>query len=636
MKKILLLVLVGISLMIEIKAQPNYNVSLLDDKLLQNANAVVRENEEIYTILDTGEATYTQHRVVTILNKNGDEYANLYDFYDKFNTITSLSGKIYDKNGKLIRKIKSDEFIDQKYDQAGQLFDDDRIKYCRPLMSLYPFTIEYEIKEKYNGFINCGYWDPVSSFDISVEHSSFKIITPNKLNIRFKKVNYTHNVLLTENDRVKTYTFQLDTFKAIEYENYSPGFSDIAPIVFCIPDYFKIDNQSGSFQSWKSFGTWEFNLCNQPNQLSDKTKSDLINLKKDAIDTIDLIQKTYQYMQSKTRYVGIQLGIGGWKPFDASVVDKYGYSDCKGLANYMKTLLNFLGIDALMALAPAGRNRNDIYWDEAFNQFNHAIVCVPNHGDTIWLECTSQTIPFGYLGTFTDDRHVLLITPGGGKLVKTITYTKDQNSEDNKINCDISHDGDLQASVNRSAHGIFYDLFEHYLYISPKEQKDDLYKEMIFANSTITELGFKAIKNRIPQLNMNFKFSVNKYATKMGSRLFLPLNVLNKKDAIGIGQKVRLSHLQLRHDYTEKDTVVFHLPNNYTLEYIPSPYEVSTPFGSYSEHVTLSEDKTLLTYIRTFTQVKGLYNPEKYKEYVQFINDVSKKDNQKVSLIGIP
>jgi hypothetical protein len=45
----------------------------------------------------------------------------------------------------------------------------------------------------------------------------------------------------------------------------------------------------------------------------------------------------YDYVQQKSRYVSIQVGIGG-KPMDASDVDRLGYGDCKGLTNYTKVL----------------------------------------------------------------------------------------------------------------------------------------------------------------------------------------------------------------------------------------------------------------------------------------------------------
>ena len=51
-------------------------------------------------------------------------------------------------------------------------------------------------------------------------------------------------------------------------------------------------------------------------------------------------------------------------------------------------------------------------------RFNHVIVTVPVERDTIWLECTSQMSPMGYMGTFTSDRNCLLIGENGGRLMQ--------------------------------------------------------------------------------------------------------------------------------------------------------------------------------------------------------------------------
>jgi len=82
-------------------------------------------------------------------------------------------------------------------------------------------------------------------------------------------------------------------------------------------------------------------------------------------------------MQDHTRYISIQLGIGGWQPFDAAFVQEHGYGDCKALSNYMVALLKTAGITAYSVLIRPGDYRYTFNESFPSNQFTHVIVCVP-------------------------------------------------------------------------------------------------------------------------------------------------------------------------------------------------------------------------------------------------------------------
>jgi hypothetical protein len=73
-----------------------YAVSRISPALLKNANAVVRFEQIRFEISNTKNATLMNHYVVTILNENGDEWANFEEYYNKFREVESVEAVLYD------------------------------------------------------------------------------------------------------------------------------------------------------------------------------------------------------------------------------------------------------------------------------------------------------------------------------------------------------------------------------------------------------------------------------------------------------------------------------------------------------------------------------------------------------------
>jgi hypothetical protein len=93
--------------------------------------------------------------------------------------------------------------------------------------------------------------------------------------------------------------------------------------------------------------------------------------------------------------------------------------------------------------------------------------------------------------------------------------------------------------------------------------------------------------------------------------------------------------MRLRYAYIDSDSIIYHLPKGYTVEFMPPPSEIKSEFGVYKSSVQ-SPDKESILYIRTLTMNDGYFPPEKYKDYVAFRKEMSKQDNTKVSLIKTP
>jgi hypothetical protein len=612
-------------------AKIKYSCENLPKELTENANAIIREWDEQFIVSDKGHATYYQHFVITILNKNADNWAYFSEHYSKLSKITSYKGFVYDASGKEIKKIKPDDFIDVGNYDYYTLYSDDRSIHYKPTINNYPCTYEFIWEEKYDGLLSYPIWYPRPGADMTVEKASFKIVMPKNITLKYKEYNIIDSVKITHIENKTEYLWQTSNLLAIENEPNTVGLNEISPYVKIVPEICEIEGYEGNISDWKSFGEFITKLNEQDNTLSEKTKLDIKQITNSTTDKREIAKRIYEYMQSKTRYVSIQVGIGGWKPFSASVVDKYGYGDCKALSNYTKTLLKEAGIESIYTLAYASTTGLDIPITFPTNYFNHAILCVPLEQDTIWLECTSQVLPFGFMGSFTHNRHVLLIKPEGGELAFIPEYKLEQNKQIRKIEVNLTDLANAPVIVKTFYSGLQYENAYRMPFLNSDEQKKEILNKIDIPNYNLLNWNYKEDKKMIPEITENLSLQVNNYTSTSGKRVFLPLNMMNKFNHIPSLLKERKTSIYFRTPYIDSDTVVYTIPANLKVEFIPEKKEVVSDFGNYKSSVTVNN--STVTYVRTMSRKSGIYPASKYKELVDFYKQVSNADNIKLSLV---
>ncbi len=159
---------------------------------------------------------------------------------------------------------------------------------------------------------------------------------------------------------------------------------------------FEFEGYAGSNADWVSLGNWIHQLQEGRLALPEEAKADVKTIVDQYANPYEQAKAIYEYMQQRSRYVSIQLGIGGFQPFDAQTVHELGYGDCKALTNYTQALLHEAGLEAYYTLVKAGKKAYTFEPEFTANQFNHVILCTVIAEDTVWMECTSQQIPFGF------------------------------------------------------------------------------------------------------------------------------------------------------------------------------------------------------------------------------------------------
>ncbi|PSL46174.1 transglutaminase superfamily protein [Chitinophaga niastensis] len=611
---------------------PTYPVSTIPAALKENAHLVKRMAETILTVNDLRDVRLTQHYVITVLDETGAKDVSLIEYYDKLQDVRSISGALFDAEGKLIKRLKQSDIKDISAVDDGSLMTDARVKAHKFYYNVYPYTIEYEVELRFNGTSRFPLWQPQEDIYCTVEQSRLVVNVPGDYALRYRSYLYKGDPVVTTDRNIKTYTWEVKQLAALKSEINPDEFYRRTPSVFLGPGNFEVDHYKGSMSTWKDFGDFIYRLNEGRDVLPDNVKQKVHELTDGLATRTDKINVLYKFVQQNCRYIGIQLGIGGWQTFDATAVATKGYGDCKALTNYMMALLKEAGIKSNWALVKAGSDAHTIREDFSSPQFNHVILCIPNVKDTTWLECTSNTLPAGYLSAFTDDRPVLLVDAQESKLLRTPHYNMNSNEQLRKMDAVVDEAGNIKITCLTTYTGLQQDnLHERLHQLSPEKQLEILRKGLDISSYDITGYGCKELGTPIPAIEERIQISGHNYATVTGKRMFLLPDILNRSGTKLDAEEARKSEIKFDYAFRDVDTVCITLPVGYKAEALPAPVMLTTKFGNYSVAIVIKDNTA--TYIRKMERKAGTFPATDFGELVKFYNTIYKEDRSRMVLV---
>lgn len=612
-------------------AQGIYEVNKIPAELSANASVVIRNEELVYEVKDPGHAVMNYKTAVTILNKSGEDASSMHEFYDMFSSIHNLKATLYDEHGNEVKEYKHADFKDRSAVSEGTLYQDDRVKYIDFSHPSFPYTVAFSYTVNYDGILNYPTWFPASSWGYAVEKSSYTFKIPETMTFKYLK----SKGLKTDSTKIKEtthYKWSCENVPAIAYEVMSSGLRNVMPWVNTAPNQFEFDNTKANIETWKGLGSWLFTLSNGGQVLTEATKARIREMIKDAKTPKEKIKILYKYLQSNTRYVGVQLGIGGFKPISAEKVSAVNYGDCKGLSNYMKALLQEAGIKSdLVVIGNGLPSLNKRY--ASMNQANHMILCVPLEKDTTWLECTSHNTPPGYIGNDNSNRTVLLITEEGGKLARTPVYAPASNFQKRSTRVNIDEEGTAEISINTRYGNAQYEENARMLFMEPTEKRKRIMNALSIPNMQISTLDYLQPDKDAAVLNETINLKCTQLLTRGGDRLFLTLNLLNRQENTITAIENRKTFFSMEYSYNDEDEIIYTLPKGYKVEFIPKDIVIESEFGKYTATVVVKENT--LVYTRKKMIIDNQYPPEKFNDFVAFYKKMYQADKQKGILAKI-
>lgn len=134
-------------------------------------------------------------------------------------------------------------------------------------------------------------------------------------------------------------------------------------------------------------------------------------------DRRETIANIYREVERRVEYLGIELGVGAYKPRAAGETFANRQGDCKDMTALMVAMLAATGIQAYPALIRPRGLGQFVIGHPSPGQFNHVLLYVPDAEGDLWLDPTAG------LGTLTAvpdvlrGRQALVVDGSGGRVI---------------------------------------------------------------------------------------------------------------------------------------------------------------------------------------------------------------------------
>jgi len=605
-----------------------YKAATIPDSLKEGANSVLRYGMEDVVIKGPGREVDKIHAIVTILNEKANDEAEIVLPYNKkFSSVSSFEMNVYDADGKAIKKYHKSDLYEHAAEDDETLVTDDKVLVIRHVVASYPSTIEIICEIDNNSFIDLGNWH-IQKEEQSIQNSAYHLTINSNSGFRYLNKNTVIKPQVTKADANDSYLWNVTNLKAVKLEAGALSWKVLPRVYFAAND-FEYYGIPGSISTWQDYGKWIQKLNADVNTLSPQRVEEIKQMTAKLSTDKEKAKYLYEYMEHNMRYVSIQLGIGGLKPFPATFVDQKKYGDCKALANYMVALLKAVNIPAYYAVVKSGPNEEPADASFPADPFDHIIVCVPFKGDTTWLECTNSNQPFGKLGAFTENRNALLITEDGGKLVNTPRSSMQDNQFNGQVHLVLDAEGGAKAEIKISGTGTYRDD-----YIGMESLKFDQQKELFIRLLKLKQpivFNFKpsADKDGVKDVNINLEFD-KFYDVKSGDKQFYHPAVFDVCAFTVPIEEKRKTDFYFDTPMQKSCVTTIDLPAGFEVESLPANQTLKFDYGNYEAGYVYDATKNQVIATAKFNITSNFIPAAKYTELQQYLDAVAKAQNKKL------
>lgn len=588
-------------------------------------HATVMSRNETFRMMTPSTGEWTVDVSILVQDGKGRSAAALLIYTDSFRSLSSFSGEITPLSGGKSVKLKQKDLV--YYSLSEGLADDSASWAYLPDLPC-PMMVHYTYKISYRkGIGSFPTFLAVSDEKVSVQKATYTVDVPEGVAIKHLSGGMEYTCVKEKGRECHRWT--LSGYPGYVEEEAMPSYLELVPYVFASPVGIDYGGYSGSQSDWKDIGSWLARMQTDCQELDPEQVDRIREMTRDCKSDAEKLAVLYRYLRSTTRYVSIQLGIGGLRPMPAREVQRTGFGDCKGLSNYLRALLAAVGVPSDYYIINSRRARL-LPGYASVDQMNHVMLAVPlpELGDTAWVECTNPVYPLGYRHSGAAGHDIVLVRDDGGRKLRIPGYPDSLSREVQRTRVSLFPDGSASLRLRRE---LYLDHVEPYLDF--REQKPDvrtriLTRAMKLHAEEVTVTGVSdnfdtyltAGRDFVPEMQIDYTMATRLYAAVNGDRMFVPLNPVAQM--LSVQKSKRVNDLIINVGSAFEDEVTLLVPAGWQVESLPKDEVFETPWGRFSSSARVTDGGIEIRQRLRFTP--GRTPASGYEDFRAFARSINK------------
>jgi tetratricopeptide (TPR) repeat protein/transglutaminase-like putative cysteine protease len=438
--------------------------------------------------------------------------------------------------------------------------------------------------------------------DEPIFRSEYVLITPKTRTFYFNKADIPGLQKLTEEKgESRIYRFVEENVPALESEALAPPMAEALQHIHV-----------STYKSWDQMGAWYWGLVKDQFTADDEVRRRVAEITKGLTDDRAKVRAIYDFVVQKTRYVALEFGIHGFKPYRCAQIFARGFGDCKDKATLIVTMLKEAGIPATIVIVRTGLKGDFETEPASLAPFDHAIAYVPSMD--LFLDGTAEYTGSMELPTMDRGSLALLVNEGKPKLVHMPEPPASESVVSRKVDLTVGADGAANVDFKVDVTGA----------------SASAYRQRYHAPDTLKQRAQEDLGSEFPQLEIATVDTGNMEDVEQSAKLHAKGKApdLARKDgdarSIGVGPREhmvreyaalsqRKRDIRLYAKTTDVTEFVVHLPQNAKVTSSPKGAFVQSPYGSLK--IEVDKDAQGATRVRTTTTIDRTRIP--VQEYAQ-------------------